>query len=274
MDAVRVLITGGAGLVGRHLVASAPADVEVHLTWRATAPPAGVRSHRVDLTVADEVGPLLSDVEPDVVIHTAYSMHDRDDVVTATGHVAAAAAATGASLVHLSTDVVFDGTRAPYAEHDPVSPVNAYGRWKVEAEDAARLAVPDVCITRTSLVVSLDPPDAGTRRLLETVASGDRPTLFGDEVRCPIRAVDLAATLWGLVAMARPERAGVWHLPGPEALTRLELGRRLLAAVGSDPDAPIEVSARDHPDPRPPDLTLRTTRHRPAPSPRPVDAAG
>jgi dTDP-4-dehydrorhamnose reductase len=269
-----VLVTGGAGLVGRHLAVAAPAGVEVHVTWRTAAPPAGVHAHRVELTRADDVGSLLAEVAPDVVIHTAYSMHDRDDVVTATAEVAAACAATGAALVHLSTDVVFDGTRAPYVEHDPVAPVNDYGRRKVEAEQLARGLVPDVCITRTSLVVALDPPDAGTRRLLDAVTAGDRPTLFRDEVRCPIRAADLAASIWALVAMDRADRAGTWHLPGPEALTRLELGRRLLAAAGLDPDAPLDVSARDHPEPRPPDLTLHSMRPRPGPPPRPVDLLG
>jgi dTDP-4-dehydrorhamnose reductase len=268
-----VLVTGGAGLVGRHLVAAAPAGTSVHLTWRTTAPPAGAVAHRVDLTDAEAVGALLAAVRPDVVVHTAYSMHDRADIVDATAHVAAAAAAHGSALVHLSTDVVFDGTAAPYVESDPVSPVNEYGRWKALAEQIVAERVPDACITRTSLVVAHEPPDPATARLLDAVQQGEQPTLFDDEVRCPIRAQDLAAALWALVAMERCARSGVWHLPGPEALTRLEIGRRLLVVAGLDPRAPRPGSATAHPDPRPPDLTLHSIRRWPGPPPRAIDAA-
>jgi dTDP-4-dehydrorhamnose reductase len=268
-----VLVTGGAGLVARHLVAAAPTGTSLHLTWRTREPPSGPTAHRVDLTDGEAVRELFAEVRPEAVIHTAYSMHDRADIVDATRHVAAAAAAQGATLLHLSTDMVFDGTAAPYAEPDPVSPVNDYGRWKAAAEQVVIRQVPDACITRTSLVVALDPPDAATRRLLDAVRAGERPTLFVDEVRCPIRARDLAAALWALVDMEPQERRGLWHLPGPEALSRLEIGRRLLAAAGLDPEVPLPGSAGTHPEPRPPDLTLASIRQWPGSPPLAIDAA-
>lgn len=271
MAAVRVLVTGGAGLVGGHLVSTAPPTVDLHVTWRTSSPPPEATAHRVELTDRAAVGELFEEVRPQVVVHTAYTAGDRADIVDATSVVATASAAVGAALVHLSTDTVFDGTAAPYVEDDPVAPVNDYGRWKAEAERLVRDAVPDVCITRSSLVVSLDPPDGATRWLLDAVRAGERPTLFADEVRSPVRAVDLAGAIWALVEMERADRAGVWHLPGPDALSRVELGRRLLLAADLDPEAVIEGFARDHPTPRPPDLTLRSRRGWPGPSPQSVD---
>lgn len=268
-------MTGGAGLVGSHLLRSAPDDVELAATWRATPVAAslagGVELHRVDLCDAATTAALLAALAPDVVVHTAYSMGSRDDIVAATAAVAGAAASCSASLVHLSTDVVFDGGSAPYVESDPVAPVNDYGRWKLAAEQVAIDAVPDVCITRTSLVVDLALPDRSTAALLDTVRGGGAPSLFVDEVRCPIRAVDLAATLWALVGLDRSQRAGVWHLPGPEALSRWELGTRLLAAAGLPSSSVVAASSRDHPEPRPADLTLHTERDTPGPVPLPAD---
>ncbi len=268
-------MTGGAGLVGGRLLASIPDEVEVAATWRTTPVTAGldrgVQLRRLDLRDEAATREAVAATAADVVVHTAYSMGSRDDIVAATASVAAAAAGTGAALVHLSTDVVFDGESAPYLESDPVAPVNDYGRWKLEAERAAADAVPDVCITRTSLVVDLALPDRSTAALLDTVRGGGAPTLFVDEVRSPIRAVDLADTLWALLGLDRSPRAGVWHLPGPEALSRWELGTRLLAAAGLQPSSVVAVSARDHPDPRPADLTLHTERDTPGPAPLPVD---
>lgn len=266
-----MLVTGGAGLVGRHLVASAPDRVEPVVTWRHSAPPAGVRAHRLDLCDPAATRAVVEQVRPQVIVHAAYSQHVRSDIVDATASVASAAAALGAALVHLSTDVVFDSTTPPYVESDPVSPVNDYGRWKAEAEEIARAGVPDACITRTSLVVDLDLPDRATAGLFAAVRAGSRPTLFVDEVRSPIRAVDLARTLWALVKMDRDERSGIWHMPGPETLSRMQLGRRLLAAAGLDPAVALAGSLADHPDPRPADLTLRSERPTPGPAPRQID---
>jgi dTDP-4-dehydrorhamnose reductase len=266
---VKVLVTGGAGLVAGHLLRLAPAGHEVHLTWRSTPPPEGVPAHRVPLDVDTEVETLFDRVRPDLVVHTAYSQQ-RADIVDASHHVATACAHHHAQLVHLSTDVVFAGDAPPYAEGDPMEPVTDYGRWKAEAERLVTAALPEVCITRTSLVVSLDPPDAGTRWLLGSLDAGERPVLFRDEHRTPIRATDLATTLWALADLDPVARRGVWHLPGPERLSRLELGRRVLRAVGRSDAEVVEGSVADHPSVRAPDTTLRSRRRPPGPTPRPV----
>jgi dTDP-4-dehydrorhamnose reductase len=267
---VRVLVTGGAGLVAGHLLRSAPEAHEVELTWRTTRPPEGVPAHRVDLCVPSQVETLLERVRPEVVIHTAYSAQHRADVVDASHEVATACARHDVQLVHLSTDVVFSGDAPPYVESDPMEPVSDYGRWKADAERLVTAAVAEVCITRCSLVVSLDPPDAGTRWLLGAVDAGERPVLFRDEHRTPIRAVDLAATLWALVDLDPVTRRGIWHLPGPERLSRLELGRRVLRAAGRGDAEVVVGSVQDHPTVRAVDTTLRSRRRPPGPAPQQV----
>ena len=79
-------------------------------------------------------------LRPTVVIHTAYRQDGRGAWQTTVdgAHIATAAARVGARLVHLSTDVVFDGRKgSPYVEHDPRSPVTEYSRAKAEAERRA-----------------------------------------------------------------------------------------------------------------------------------------
>ncbi len=261
-----MLVTGGAGNVAGWLARTAPGDVDLHVTEHRQPVPADVRAvgevHRVDLTDSSSTRDLLLAVRPDVVVHTAYLQSDRAAIVDATAAVAGAVHAVGASLVHLSTDVVFAGDRPPYAEDHPTDPITDYGRWKVLAEQAARAAVPDVCTTRTSLVVSTERPDRATAALVDGLRAAREVRLFHDELRQPIRADDLAAELWALVALARDERAGVWHLPGPEHLSRLELGRRLAAQLGLDPSTIVAVSAAEHVPARPRDPRLVGERRR------------
>jgi len=140
---MRVLVTGGAGLVGSKLIATAPEGVEVHATQRHT-PAVGAETHTVDLADPDEPVGLLAAVRPAVVVHTAYGTDDLErDVIAATRSVAAACAIHEVALVHLSSDVVFDGEHAPYAEDAPPVPVHAYGRAKAQAEADVVTAVPD-----------------------------------------------------------------------------------------------------------------------------------
>lgn len=230
------------------------------MTWRSAPPPLGVAAHRVELTDTATTKELLGALRPDVVVHTAYSMTSRPDVVDASLSIASACSHIGAALIHLSSDLVFGGDRAPYGERDPADPLNDYGTWKAEAERLVIDALPDACITRTSLVVSLDPLDRISEGLLGAVAAGERPVLFDDEFRTPIRADDLAAQLWALVDVDRNRRSGVWHLPGPERLSRWEIGARVLRANGRDAALVRRGSVHEHPDPRPVDTTLISSR--------------
>jgi dTDP-4-dehydrorhamnose reductase len=259
-----VLVTGGAGTVAGWLARTAPAEVELHVTEHLSPLPSDVAAvavaHRVDLTDAMTTDELLRSVRPDVVVHTAYAQSDRAAIVDATAVVAGAAQAVGASLVHTSTDVVFAGDRPPYGADDPTDPITDYGRWKAEAERRAGEIVPDVCTTRTSLVVSTAPMDRSTAALADALSAGREVRLFHDELRRPIRADDLAAELWALVALDRAERAGVWHLPGPEHLSRLELGLRLAAHLGLDAATVVPTSAATHTPPRPRDPDLVADR--------------
>jgi dTDP-4-dehydrorhamnose reductase len=259
---VRVLVTGGAGLVGSTLIATAPEGVDVHATQRNT-PVVGATAHTIDLSDPDDPVGLLAAVRPEVVIHTAYGKDDLvRDVVAATRSVAAACAIHDVALVHLSSDVVFDGEHPPYAEDSPLMPVHAYGRAKAEAEGDVRTAVPDAAIVRTSLVCRAEPLDVGSAWVVDSLRAGEPITLFTDEFRCPIRADDLARMLWDLVALPRAERAGPWHLVGPERLSRHELGVLVAEAHGLDPGGVSAASSRDVPsaEPRPRDLTLTAER--------------
>ncbi|MFM7063201.1 MAG: sugar nucleotide-binding protein, partial [Actinomycetes bacterium] len=120
-----------------------------------------------------------------------------------------------------------------------------------------RSLVPDALVTRTSLVASADPLDHQAQWLVRTLSAGDAVTLFHDEYRTPVRADDLAVSLWGLVAEGV---TGVVHLPGPERLSREQIGRRCAQDLGLPSDLLGTASAATHPGPRPRDLSLASVR--------------
>ena len=205
---MRILVTGGAGYLGSEVCRQAvETGHDVVATQFRTPAPYG-RALELDLREPFELP------ESNVVIHTAYVQADPDMIVRSTRNVAAAA--RDARLIHLSTDLVFDGEHAPYAEDDEARPASDYGRAKLEAESF----VTDGLIVRTSLLYGNPGPQ-------EALAARDDVVFHEDEIRCPTHVADLAAALLELAAL---DVTGVLHVAGPDAISRLEFAR-LLGAV-------------------------------------------
>lgn len=276
MEAAPILITGASGYLGRTLVALAPNGAALHLvrhrTPLAVVPPAA-RVHTLDLAADEAVTALVAQVRPALVIHTAASVRPEalePAVVHATANVVAACARTGARLLHLSTDALFDGEQAPYSEADSPAPVHAYGRAKAAAEEQVRLLpAGQACVVRTSLITSAEPLDPRSAWVAESLRLGRTITLFVDELRCPIWVEDLAAAIWELAMMET--WPPVLHVAGPEALSRYALGLLIAARAGLSPAGITPGRNRDHPQPRPRDVRLdtrlasRLLRRRPRP---------
>ncbi|MFO0602217.1 MAG: sugar nucleotide-binding protein [Polyangiales bacterium] len=260
---MRLLITGGTGLLGSALVARALAAGHRVAATHLARPPGDPRASwsRLDVTDAAAVARAVADV--DAVVHTAYAFTgDAMRAVTADGaaRVAAAARAAGARLVHLSTDVVFDGEReGPYTEDDPPSPVTPYGRAKADAETMVFEAHPGAAVVRTSLLYTLAPDDRQARLALDLAEGRAAGALFTDEIRCPSLADDVAGALVELAALPF---AGVLHVAGAEALSRHAFASRLLRARGVDPARLPAARSADQPVRRPRNCALDGARAR------------
>jgi dTDP-4-dehydrorhamnose reductase len=256
----RALVTGSAGLLGAALLSLAPPGCEVHGTVR-NPPAQHPRAHAVELSDPAAVAELIDRLTPRLVIHTAYSMRDGErDILSATRSVVDAVSARDIDLIHLSSDTVLDGVSAPYDEAAPLAPVSGYGRWKAEAEEVVRSRLPRAAVVRPSLIVALDPPDPRTEWIRAGLLGREPVTLFVDELRTPILAADLARQIWEIARLEPARRAGVWHLGGPESVSRFALGTIIAAGFGLNPDALAAGRAADFPEPRPRDLRLLTRR--------------
>lgn len=258
----RVLITGGGGFLGSRLLASAPAGLDARGTKRtSTGMGAGPADEPVELSDAGAVARAWERLQPQLVIHTAYSMDAGDrDIVTATRNVAEACARNGAELIHLSTDLVLDGENAPYDEDAAPAPVHQYGRWKAEAERIVAERIPAAAILRPSLITSFAPPDPRTSWVMAGLRGESQVSLYVDELRCPIAVDDLVAQIWEIASLPAAERTGVWNLVGPEAMSRFALGALIAAAMELPPTMLRAARSAEAPDRRPRDLRLSTRR--------------
>jgi dTDP-4-dehydrorhamnose reductase len=230
-DPPTVLLTGAAGLLGTWLRRSAPSAVNlVSVSHRRPVPGDGVM---VDLRDCAAVRACFEAVMPQVVIHAAYA-RDRASIVDATHHVAEVAGEVGADVILVSSEAVFSGDGTPRAETSVPDPVWDYGRWKAEAEDIVSGADPGAAIVRLPLIVSHDPEDHILSDVRAACARDERSVWFTDEIRQPAQADELAGAIWAIVGRPPASRAGVWHLPGPERLSRCEIAARAVELVGLD----------------------------------------
>jgi dTDP-4-dehydrorhamnose reductase len=253
-----LFITGGAGYLGQHLISCAT-SWRTHATFFKSQPPASLpaRWHHCDLRDYERVRSLITSVHPDVIIHTACSSRSTEGIeaiVPAARHLAQVAKGSSCRLIHLSTDLVFDGEDAPYHEQSLPKPISEYGRAKTEAEHIIATLFPQAVIVRTSLMYGLDPVDHQTRWLLDGINKGQIVRLFTDEIRCPIWVNTLTECL---LELTRTDFSGMLNIAGPEPLTRWDFGLGILSLHNRIPSERIVPSTRAEAGvTRPRDLTL------------------
>jgi dTDP-4-dehydrorhamnose reductase len=205
-----VLITGAGGQVGRALLHTAPATFQV----------SGVSHGELDIGDAKAVSEYFRLHSPDVVINAAaYTAVDRaesepDLALRVNGEgarkLAVAARDSGARLVHISTDFVFDGAGSmPYRPDAPTGPLSVYGVTKLAGEKAVLEVLPERSVlVRTAWVYAADGTNF-VRTMLRVMNANRAVRVVADQVGTPTAARGLAETLWKIVA--QPQIAGIHH---------------------------------------------------------------
>ena len=244
-----VFITGATGLLGRHLQRSVAAQ-----RFEIIAP----GSTLLDIRQRERVIEMIVDWKPQAVIHLAYRKDDRRAIVDGSRNVAEAAAACGARLVHVSTDVVFPGRLEPYTETDAVFPVTDYGRMKADAEVVVMTAYPTAVMVRTSLMYGTEIISQPQLDVQKALRGENATAFFTDEYRCPAHAADVASACATLTGM--PEVVGALHVAGPQALSRVDLATAFARWFGMNPALLRTTSLADSGIARPGRLVLDSSK--------------
>jgi len=239
----RVLVVGGAGLLGQYLVDEARRRGHEVLASHRGPPPSGTGAAwlRLDLRDRHAIADVIRDARPEIVINAAAmtdvdACEDRFDEARAVnaravGALAEASRRAGAAFVHVSTDYVFDGS-GPATETTQPRPLNLYGKTKLEGEMLAFAAHPEALLLRLSALFGWNRlsarPNAVTW-ILDRLRAGEEARLFEDQRVTPTYAGTAAAAAYDLAAA---RSTGIFHVACRDCLSRVEMGQRIAEVFG------------------------------------------
>ena len=271
---MRIIVTGANGFAGREVVVAALRRGHEVLAIGGTkvvVVPDLKRSIAMDLRDEAALQALMLEEFPQAVINCAAVATidgcDKDPAraealnVDLPRRLAQLSFHVGGKLIHLSTDMVFDGEMGRYANTSTPAPLHLYGRTKAAGEvEVLKYGREHAAVIRTTLLNGNS--GAGDRglheRLFKDWAAGKRPTLFTDEIRQPVSLSNLADAAVELCE--RPNLSGVYHWAGLEALSRHDIGVKVAEHFGLDPEKFVQPAVRaDAPNlgVRPRDLSLQ-----------------
>jgi dTDP-4-dehydrorhamnose reductase len=267
---MKILITGASGFLGGYLAQAAQGKGELLGTyWEHPVAMPGVELQRMDLTNLVAVAQFVRKIKPRIILHSAALANlDTCEVqkdlawrtnVDAARMMAAVARELNSRLIHVSTDMVFDGKKGNYAEDDPLEPISYYGYSKRAAEEAVLRAYPEALVVRVALLYgfSVAGGNSFSAEIFNRLRAGQKVKVFADQFRTPIWASNAARAIMELAAQ---DRAGILHLAGTERISRADFARELARQIGADLNLLEAVSMHEVNwlVPRPQDVSLNT----------------
>ena len=235
---MKILITGGTGFIGRHLVEYwKGSNHQITIVARQINTAffeSNIGCLEVDITIEEDVQAVLVFLQPDVVIHTAAMSKPNDcelnkelcykTNVTATEYILQACKTVGAKLIFLSTDFVFS-QNGPYSEEADYEPVSYYGESKMLAEKAIHASGVPYAIVRTGLVIGeklQGQANTFLHWIKESGETGKTIKLYTDQQRSPTYVIDLCR---GIEIIIETDFTGIIHLSGEEIHTPYSLAK-------------------------------------------------
>lgn len=237
---LKILVTGGSGLLGSKIVGAAKDKFNVVPTHNTAS--LFPNSIKMDITAEGEVSRILSEFKPDAVIHTAAETNvdkcetDKEHAwrvnIEGTKNIAAACNEMGVKLVYVSTDYVFDGEKGLYKEDDEPNPINYYGRTKLEGERFVQENSDNWCIARASVIYGWSRGKENFATwLINNLSKGVQVKALIDQHVSPTLNVNLADML---LEIATKKFTGILHTAGASRASRYDFAVELAKAFRFD----------------------------------------
>ena len=208
----QILLIGSSGQLGRELQQTLPSDALV-----------SVARDTLDLSQPDRIRQLILEIHPHVIINAAaYTAVDKAETETELAYainaiapaiMAKAANHIGATLIHISTDYVFNGRKGTfYQEDDDPNPLNVYGASKLAGEENIRQGCDRHLILRTSWVYGVHGKGNFVKTMLRVGADRPEVRVVADQVGTPTSARSIADVITQFIpSLETSEAMGTYH---------------------------------------------------------------
>ena len=272
----KVFITGGTGLLGHSLIASAPMGIDVACTFfpegQEDAIAGDCEKYYIDIKDEKTVVRVVEGVRPDCIIHTAslanvdYVEKNKEEAKTVnlggTSNIIKACKLVGAKLLYISSNAVFDGTNPPYAEEDAVNPINYYGELKAEEEQLVKKSGLDYAIIRAILMYGWNLPTERKNPvtwLIDALKAGNDISMVDDIFCNPLLVNDCTDVIWKVVTL---NKKGTYHVGGRDEMSRYEFACMTAKVFGFSENRikPVKNSFFTGIAPRPRNTTYKTDK--------------
>lgn len=243
-DKTKILITGGSGFLGGYLIQEAYKQFDVTATYFKNFPLFDrCEWLKLSLSNQEEIERSIKNLQPNIIIHNAalsdvdYCEKEKDFAIEvntkSSEQIARIANEIGARAIYISTDLVFDGTKAPYSETDRPMPLSHYAWSKWQGEEVTKASCKNHVIIRPAIMFG--PPAIMGTSFSEWMINSwkaRKPTmLFSDQYRTPIFAGNLAAAI---IEISNTEFIGTLHIGGAESIARYHFGLLLSKHLESE----------------------------------------
>lgn len=251
MNKEKVLIIGGGGIIGQHMLLQNKYNYECTITRRAQKSDWWISYN----SESDDIRNLLAASNPSVIVNL--SGENRVDVVEATPEayshcnvdvpdmLAEWCKKTGAYLIQCSTQGVFSGNNATYSPSDNPNPITEYGKQKLLAEEAA-LTIENSEVARLTFVLGVRPfQNIGRRNPLEDMLKKKNQLQVNDRFFSPLFAEDAADILWQKI-INKDNSEKIYHLGNPIRCSRFTIAHDLMYNLNGRINIDIEPVSHEY----------------------------
>lgn len=246
----RVLLTGSGGLLGSAFTKRTSHMCKLFKLHKGMGDIKN-NSFNVDIKDKKAVDSIIKELSPTIIVHTAaltnldFCEKNKEDAwnvnVEGTRNITLACRETGAKMVYVSTDYVFDGNNGRYKETDTLNPISSYAKTKYEGELIVR-ELPNHLICRTSVLYGNHPRPNFVIWVINELRKGNRINVVKDQYNSPTLADDLADMI---IELVNTDQTGVFHTAGSERINRLDFVKKITEVFDLDYSLVNPVNTKD-----------------------------